>query len=149
VTLKGKDGKDLNVGNASAVFAADWDGDGALDLLVGNIDGEVWLVPNEAGKAKPPVWGAPRKLETGAGPIRVAHGDAGPGAVGGAGAGRLDLLVGTGEGTVLFFRRLESGGLAAGEPVRGDDGEPIKVFARAKVAAADWNGDGALDLIVG
>ena len=34
VPLKGKDGKPLNVGSASAAFAADWTGTGKLDLIV-------------------------------------------------------------------------------------------------------------------
>ena len=39
-------GKPLNVGKASAVAVTDWNGDGALDLIVGNIDGQVQLIPS-------------------------------------------------------------------------------------------------------
>src|SRR5688572_19873862 len=37
-------------GTASAVHAADWDGDGDHDLLVGDIQGNVYLLPNEGSR---------------------------------------------------------------------------------------------------
>ena len=49
--LKDRHGKPLNVGSASAAFAVDWDASGTVDLLVGNILGEVYFIPNE-GKGK-------------------------------------------------------------------------------------------------
>ena len=40
------DGKDAGItGTASAVHAVDWDGDGRIDLLIGDIRGRVYLVP--------------------------------------------------------------------------------------------------------
>ena len=45
-------GKEVGItGTASSVQVVDWDKDGDFDLLVGNIDGDVWLVENE-GTAK-------------------------------------------------------------------------------------------------
>lgn len=42
------EGKEAGVtGTASVVHAVDWDGDGGLDLLVGDLKGGVYLVPNE------------------------------------------------------------------------------------------------------
>jgi hypothetical protein len=41
-TLKDKSGKVIKAGKASAAWAADWDRDGDLDLLVGDVEGEVW-----------------------------------------------------------------------------------------------------------
>src|SRR5262245_37477580 len=63
-------------GTASAVHAEDWDGDGVLDLIVGEISGKVYLVPNEGTKTK---WafGKERQLMAGGKPL-VVPGDAGP-----------------------------------------------------------------------
>jgi hypothetical protein len=44
--LRHAGGKKVNVGRASAPAVADWDADGDLDLLVGDVDGRVHFVPN-------------------------------------------------------------------------------------------------------
>src|SRR4051794_31319605 len=91
-------------GTASAVHAADWDGDGDYDLLVGDIGGNVYLVPNE-GSAKSYAFGKEKPLQAGGDPIRVG-GDAGPIAADWDGDGDLDLIVGSGDGTVSLFRNV-------------------------------------------
>ncbi len=123
----------FTTGCASAVHAADWDGDGDLDLLVGDIQGDVQLIPNE-GTARAYAFGKPRALKLD-GPrtrangnvlkelgrlvsgrdaldgssVRVA-GDAGPYAADWDGDGDLDLLVGAGDGSVSLFRNVGSAG---------------------------------------
>jgi hypothetical protein len=145
-------------GTASAVHAADWDGDGDLDLLVGDIGGNVYLVTNE-GTAHAYAFGKEKNLQAGGQPLKV-EGDAGPFAADWDGDGDLDLLVGAGDGRVSLFRNVGSskspelataetlvppgeasfGAAAPKEPRRG---------MRSKVCAADWDGDGRLDLLVG
>jgi uncharacterized protein YnzC (UPF0291/DUF896 family) len=153
------EGKEAGItGTASAVHAVDWDGDGRIDLLVGDIRGRVYLVPNE-GTPTHYAFGKERQLLAGGKPLEV-DGDAGPFACDWDGDGKLDLLVGAGDGSVWFYRNIGNGKepeLAAGvqlvppgeaeyrpkaprEPRRG---------IRAKVCAVDWNGDGRLDLLVG
>src|SRR5436305_12147170 len=71
------EGKQAGItGTASAVHAVDWNGDGLIDLLVGDIGGNVYLVPNE-GTRKQYAFGKERQLMAGGKPLRV-NGDAGP-----------------------------------------------------------------------
>ena len=156
-------GQDINLGASSTVFAADWRGTGRLDLLVGGMRGDVYLIPNDGTIAKP-LWGAPRKLAAGGQPIRGSHhGDSQPVAADWDGDGRLDLIVGWGDGSVVWYRnvgtktepKLAKGVtlVPAAPPPNYDDNAPpsrdSKPGVRAKVCVVDWDGDGRLDLLVG
>jgi hypothetical protein len=143
-------------GTASAVHACDWDDDGDFDLLVGDIRGRVFVIENRGTRTE---WAFARERTVGAAgvPIRV-EGDAGPFAADWDGDGDLDLLVGDGKGTVSLFAN--GGTRAAAKLARaevlvqgpGHAEEPPaapRCGQRVKVCAADWNGDGRLDLLVG
>jgi hypothetical protein len=145
-------------GTASVVSAADWDGDGDQDLIVGTIDGDVYLVSNE-GTATSHLFGREKQLQAGGRPVHVRS-RAGPCAADWDGDGDLDLLVGEDNGSVSLYRNVGSataprlaapvqlvppgerlsGSQAPKEPRRGN---------RSKVCVADWNGDGRPDLLVG
>lgn len=159
VQLKGHDGKAINVGSASAAFAADWDGDGAIDLVVGTVLGEVWLIPNE-GAGKKLAFGTPHRLDAGDKPIKVS-GDAAPVVADWDGDGKLDLIVGSEDGSVVWYRHVGSKTTPRLEAARqlvgisplgwaGDDkGRPGDWGLRVKPCVADWNGDGRPDLLLG
>jgi hypothetical protein len=158
-TIPGPGGNEINLGNASTVFAADWEGDGDLDLLVGDIDGFVHLVLNASG-GKALAYGAAQHVRVGGRRFKV-DGDSGPILADWDGDGRKDLVVGSGEGRVVWCRDLAK----EGEPLFG----PVKELVanstlwsherkpraktpwgvRTKPCVADWDGDGKADLLVG
>ena len=155
------DGKPIKVGSASAVAAGDLHGEGKLDLVIGNIEGAVFLVRN-TGTAQRPAFLSAEPLKAGGQPLKVA-GDAGPCLADWDGDGRLDLLLGSGAGGVVWCRNTGSAQKPEftspivlvpppghDSPKRRQEFEnPTGPSARTKVAVADWNGDGKLDLLVG
>jgi len=150
-----RDGKDIKLGSASTVFAADWRGTGRLDLLVGNIEGDIYLVPNDGTNAKP-AYGTPRKLEAGGQLIKAPHGDSQPVVADWDGDGLLDLIVGCGDGSVVWYRNVGSKtepklahGVTLVKAAPMQQTKEIRPGIRAKVCTVDWNGDGQLDLHVG
>lgn len=156
-TIKDIDDYPLNVGNASAVFAFDWDGDGDLDLVVGNIEGQVWYVPNTGTRTKPE-YEALQPLEVAGKAVRAEHGDSGPIIADWDGDGVADLLVGCGDGSVQWYRCLKFEDkqpvLAVGKTLVPPSDESAKAKPgqcgiRTKLCVTDWNGDGRPDLLVG
>jgi hypothetical protein len=138
----------------------DWNGDGLLDLLVGEIRGRVGVYLNE-GNTKAFQFAKPSFLMAAGKEIQVPHGDAGPCVADWDGDGVHDLIVGAGDGSVILYRNegtAKEPKLAAGVtlvPPGTIEYDAAKVSpqptrgVRAKVCVADWNGDGKLDLLVG
>lgn len=154
--LVDRHGETLRVGRASWPQAVDWDRDGDLDLVLGNMYGALFLARNASSGAKleldPPValTAAGRELkfdETNAAP-HLADWDQ---------DGALDLLLGLSSGRVLLYRNTTTTGetvlaaprelLAPAPP--GATGTLPRSGLRARVAVVDWNHDGRNDLLVG
>jgi hypothetical protein len=157
VPLKGRDGKPINVGSASTAFAADWNGNGAFDLIIGTVAGDVWFIPREG---KELAFGTPRRLEAAGTPIKV-NGDAAPVVADWDGDGRPDLIVGAEDGSVVWYRNAGSAKepkLEAARPLVGkspigwggdDKRGPRDWGLRVKPCVFDWDGDGRPDLLLG
>jgi hypothetical protein len=160
VVLKGQDKAAINVGRASTVFAYDWDGDGVPDLIVGTGAGRVYLVPNK-GSASQYAFGKPQRLMADDKEIQVASGYAFPVVADWDGDGRPDLIVGTGAGSVLWYRnrgtheapKLEAGRTLVAESVLAKNATAVlgdgQWGLRARICVVDWDGDGRPDLLLG
>jgi len=150
----------LVTGCASSVAVADWNGDGLLDLIVGDIRGHVHVYLNE-GTRQRCAFGKPIQLKANGKPIQAPHGDAGPCVADWDGDGLLDLIVGCGDGSVIFYRnsgtarepKLDEGQVLIAAGAIEYDSEKIPKTptrgVRAKVCVVDYNGDGLPDLLVG
>jgi len=89
------------VGTLAPMVAYDWNYDGAKDLVIGDVAGNVHLSLNE-GTDDVPVLGAPTLVDAAGAPIAVA-GAAAPFAMDWNEDGLMDLLVGADTGEVILY----------------------------------------------
>lgn len=156
-TLRGKDGKPVVPGSASAPFAFDWDGDGKPDLIVGTVDGSVYLLRHLGRNL---TFGEPEPLVADGQPVKVV-GDAAPVVADWDGDGLPDLLVGSDDGDVIWHRNVGTARAPKLGPAtvlvpksvaavgRRPDPGPGEWGTRVKPCVVDWDGDGKLDLLLG
>jgi hypothetical protein len=169
-TLNGTDGKPLIIpvsgedwikNICTRPFAVDWDGDGNLDLVVGNFFGTFYLFKGQGkGKFLP----KPEEIKSGNQPLKIQGNHSDPFVVDWDGDGDLDLLSGSSEGGVQWAEnRAGPGKPPQLEPFqtlikRGPQGEDGQILRGAdlkepsgctRVWVDDFNSDGKLDILVG
>jgi hypothetical protein len=168
--LKGTDGEPLIIplngrqmteNICTRPFAVDWDGDGHLDLVVGNFAGTFHVFK---GQGKGGFLPQPEEIKAGGQPLQIEGNHSDPFVVDWDGDGDLDLLSGSSEGGVQWaenragpgkpprlerFRTLIEHGprLAYGQILREEDLKgPLSC---TRIWVDDFNSDGKLDLLVG
>lgn len=143
----------IKVGQASAAHGVDWDGDGDVDLLVGEMSGKIYLVSN-VGTATAPAYDAPEVLKAGGAPIAVG-GYGNPFVADWDGDGTVDLVSGGGYAVVWFKNTgtAQKPVLAAAQTLvdakatKGDaEKGPVQ---RLKICVGDYDANGTIDLLVG
>ncbi|MFH1896998.1 MAG: PQQ-binding-like beta-propeller repeat protein [Candidatus Desantisbacteria bacterium] len=140
----------LNVWQNAAPFVCDWNHDGQKDLVVGNEAGQVMLFLNISLANGTPTLGTPTLLSNTNGDIDVGK-FARSWVVDYNEDGLDDLIVGNGDGTIRFYLNMgneQKPEYGSGENIQ-NDGTDIDVGQYAAPCIADWNNDGALDLLAG
>ena len=147
------DGTPLEVFGNPMPMAADWDGDGDLDLICGSFIDDFTFFENVGTRAAPK-FAAGRKLKgTDGAKLTMDLAMITPSAVDWDGDGKLDIICGDEDGRVAFLRN--TGRLADGMPVFENpyyfrqEADCVKFGALSTPFACDWDGDGDWDIVAG
>jgi len=146
------EGVPINLGSHASPRLVDWNGDGALDLLLAGGDGYIWLF-RQGGPANSTDFLAGTRVTASGSPIRVGTGYTGCCLADMDGDGRSDLVAAGNDNRVRYFSNIEtlsSPAFGSSVVIRGNRGPfvlPDTVGGRIDVA--DWDGDGLWDLITG
>ncbi|MBW1823897.1 MAG: VCBS repeat-containing protein [Deltaproteobacteria bacterium] len=144
------EGNDIDVGTHAAPFIVDYNSDAIQDLLVGNGEGLILYYANQGSTSKP-VFTSPTALKDADGLDIAVDSYCTPCVVDWNEDHKKDLLLGSGNGTLLVCLNQGSDSdplFASPRPVKVGE-EELDVGSFASPFVADWNGDGKKDLLVG
>ncbi len=149
-TLPGGAAADIQqLAGFAAPLVVDWNGDGRKDLLVGDVNGDVWLYLNTGSDAAP-VLAEGQKVSL---PVRAVTANATPFMANWDGDGLLDLLQGGGDGKVYLYRNTgtkDAPAFSAGSfSTLKADGVDMDVGFDAAPFVVDWSSRAQYDLLSG
>ncbi len=162
--LKVPDQKDRSESFCNWVTLVDWYGEGKLDVLVGTLDGMMFLRRNVGTRTEPAYSTENEWVMVGSKRLRVPGGThASPVIADWDGDGRWDIITGCEDGGVYWYRNVGTPGRPAFDrPValvpkhegngRGeilDAAREPRPGIRSQIAVVDYDGDGKLDLLLG
>jgi len=145
-TLSDGTGTAITMSYHAAPTFADLDGDGDLDLIVGDWYGGLFLFRND-GTPTAAVWTAAGQLAAGAGNITVGY-SAVPAFTDADGDGDLDLYVGAYSGKITFYRN-EGDLFVPLWNLQDSDYSSVSLPGWTTPAFGDFDEDGDDDLLVG
>ena len=162
--LKVPNQKDRVESFGSWVTLVDWDEDGDLDILVGTFDGTMFLRRNEGTRTQPVYATETEWVMVGSKRLRVPGGaHASPVIADWDGDGRWDILTGSADGGVYWYRNVGKRGQPEFAPPVAlipkhegigysellDAGQEPRPGIRSQIAVVDYDGDGKLDILLG
>ena len=135
----------LDVGNYVYPLVVDWNKDGLMDIITGEIEGKVHLYINKGTKSKP-FFKAPVKISSIA-PDMYPD----PVLIDITGDRKRDLILGSRSGKIYFSKNIGSDKAPrfTKHKYLQADGKDVYVGRLSHIHLSDWNADGIIDLLVG
>jgi hypothetical protein len=145
----GTDGAIIDIGEGAVPCVADLNNDGLNDLLVGNDEGYLYYSENQ-GSREHPLFTTIKLLEDTMNRTIKVEGKCNPFVVDWDGDGLNDILLGSGNGSIVIVsNQTEDNELQLTPPISLElDGVSLNVDGRSKPFVADWDNDGGKDLLI-
>lgn len=143
---------DIDVGSRATPAVVDWNGDGRKDLVIGALDGKLYLFLNE-GTDTAPDFRTQQLVQDAGADLMVPTARSSPVIRDLDHDGLEDVLTGNTEGQLLLYtnRGTNQAPIFAGYVAVESDGTPIDLpsSARSRPFVCEWDADGDPDVLIG